>query len=137
LFVAASGLVALIAHRLPATAVPVAVLCLFAGVGLSVRTAAEVTLRSQPPLFVLAEAVRSPQSARAQLAVGLHLYSIGGVAEALPYLRDAGQAILRRYEGSGDEAMLTAARQLAALATSAENDATRSPPAGSEEKTQP
>lgn len=87
----------LFARHFPAVIVPLAAWSLFVGVILGVSSAETVVTRSNPPLFVLSEYVRKPDSAEAQLAVGMHFLAIGGREEALPYLRFAGKELSKRY----------------------------------------
>lgn len=97
--VAALGawLLLLLARRFPAIALPLALLCFLAGVGAAIRTAGDIVIRSEPMLYVLNNAARSPNDPAAQLALGMHLMSIGGDCEAAPYLRQAGQQLSERF----------------------------------------
>lgn len=99
--------------RLGAAAAPLAALLILLGFILSVRSAAEVVLRSEPPLFVLAEAARAPDSSRAQLALGMHLLAIGGEGEAQPVLRAVGARLEARYAKEGRKDLLEIASYLA------------------------
>ncbi|MFT7289172.1 MAG: hypothetical protein ACI87W_003301 [Halieaceae bacterium] len=106
-----------LACRLRATILPVAVLCILLGVGLCVISSARVTLRSNPPLYVLQQVAVNPRSAEANLAMGLHLLSLGNRDQAYTYLATAGRALEQRYVHSSREDVLSAAGILLALDT--------------------
>lgn len=108
-------LVVIIDRSLPATAAPLSGLLLLLSIHLAVQSAAAVTLRSNPPLQVLAWLAAGDQSARAQLAGGMHYLSIGGQEQALPHLIAAGKALEGRFEDPAQADLREAAERLAAL----------------------
>jgi hypothetical protein len=109
--VAVFGLRAL-AIRGPATAAPMTAITMIAGLLFGIQSAAEVALRSNPPLFVLANAARSPESLQAQLALGMHLLYIGGDEEAQPIILNVGEKLVEQYTDSGDDDLLAVAKEL-------------------------
>ncbi|MFT4769030.1 MAG: hypothetical protein ACI8RN_002170 [Glaciecola sp.] len=102
------------AVRMPAVVAPLAVAFVLTGSYLSVRTSAEVVIRSNPSLFVLTNAARNPTLPSAQLALGMHLLAIGGGREVEPILREAGRGLVKRFRTSGDDDLLPIAMQVAA-----------------------
>jgi len=100
--------------RASAVTAPLVVAFLLVGSYLSVISSAEIVLRSKPPLFVLANAARNQSKPDAQLALGMHLLSIGGGKEVEPILREAGRALELRFRQSGEEELLRVAVQVAA-----------------------
>ena len=108
-------LAVIIDRRLPATAARLSGLVLLLSIHLAVQSAAAVTLRSNPPLQVLAWLAADDQSARAQLAGGMHYHSIGGQEQALPHLIAAGKALEGRFEDPAQAELRNAAERLAAL----------------------
>ena len=99
--------------RLRACAAPAAGLLLLLGISWSGSTANDVALRSNPPLAILAAFAESPQNVDNRLRMGLHLWSLGGAAEARPYLMEAAGDLEKRYADSGATALAAAARMLA------------------------
>ena len=108
-------LAVMIDRWLPATAAPLSGLMLLLSIHLAVQSAAAVTLRSNPPLQVLAWLAAGDQSASAQLAGGMHYLSIGGQEQALPHLIAAGKALEGRFEDPAQAELRNAAERLAAL----------------------
>lgn len=104
-------LLMLLVRKVSVIALSLGCILLLGGIYLSVQTAAAVMIRSNPPLQVLSWLAEEETTPERQLAGGLHFLSIGGVEEALPLLRAAGNSLSERY--IHDAALYQAATRLA------------------------
>lgn len=108
----------LFGDRLSDSAWPLGSLLLVASIYVAVQNTAAVTLRSNPPLQVLAWLASGDRSPRVQLAGARHYLSIGGVEEAVVHLSNAGRSLDGHFTNSSDTELRAAADRLAALAES-------------------
>lgn len=116
-----AGVLVVAVQRLPACAVPLILLIFLGGIGTAVAAASAALLRSNPPLFVLEQATRQPQMPAAQMALGMHLLSIGGMQAASPHFRLAGQQLLSTVDPQQQPEVYAAAERLVELTEAPQN----------------